>query len=261
MFRLSKNRSLLTRSQWYRNFCQENNKEGGNVIIPKKTPLLKTLPSQEEVYAEWDKTWESLAYLKKPLHDIMFERYRKRIKDDQPDDYRRYAELPRPPIAPKTNVSVSNISLGKGRRKKSYATAYILPLEENEEVTKFINNGVMESWCWNNYKLHDDRFFVNGRRFHEYFSQGEHYLKRVFEPLAAVDMLDKCLVICSVRGGGFLGQSDATRAAISWAITHHEKSLKSILQGVQLLKSDRRQVERKKYGRPKARKGFTWVKR
>jgi small subunit ribosomal protein S9 len=68
-------------------------------------------------------------------------------------------------------------------------------------------------------------------------------------------------VICTVTGGGLSGQAGAVRHGISKALTNFEPDLRSVLKKGGFLTRDSRVVERKKYGRAKARKSFQFSKR
>ena len=63
------------------------------------------------------------------------------------------------------------------------------------------------------------------------------------------------------HGGGLTGQSDAVRLGLSRALVEHDEDMRPILRGKGMLTRDPRQVERKKPGRPKARKRFQFSKR
>ena len=69
------------------------------------------------------------------------------------------------------------------------------------------------------------------------------------------------LVIATVSGGGLSGQAGAVRHGISRALTYFEPELRSILKKAGFLTRDSRAVERKKYGRAKARRSFQFSKR
>jgi small subunit ribosomal protein S9 len=68
-------------------------------------------------------------------------------------------------------------------------------------------------------------------------------------------------VICTVVGGGLSGQAGAVRHGISKALTYYEPDLRSALKKEGFLTRDSRTVERKKYGRAKARRSFQFSKR
>jgi small subunit ribosomal protein S9 len=68
-------------------------------------------------------------------------------------------------------------------------------------------------------------------------------------------------VFCTVTGGGLSGQAGAVRLGISRALTYFEPSLRGVLKKGGFLTRDSRAVERKKYGRAKARRSFQFSKR
>jgi small subunit ribosomal protein S9 len=68
-------------------------------------------------------------------------------------------------------------------------------------------------------------------------------------------------VICTVTGGGLSGQAGAVRHGISKALTNFEPDLRTVLKKGGFLTRDSRVVERKKYGRAKARRSFQFSKR
>ena len=68
-------------------------------------------------------------------------------------------------------------------------------------------------------------------------------------------------VICTVSGGGLSGQAGAVRHGLSKALTNFEPELRGVLKKGGFLTRDSRSVERKKYGRAKARKSFQFSKR
>ena len=81
------------------------------------------------------------------------------------------------------------------------------------------------------------------------------------QPLVAANRATQFDVICSVSGGGLSGQAGAVRHGISKALTYYEPDLRSVLKRGGFLTRDARTVERKKYGRAKARKSFQFSKR
>ena len=81
------------------------------------------------------------------------------------------------------------------------------------------------------------------------------------QPLIASNRASQFDVICSVSGGGLSGQAGAVRHGISKALTYYEPDLRSVLKRGGFLTRDSRVVERKKYGRAKARKSFQFSKR
>jgi small subunit ribosomal protein S9 len=81
------------------------------------------------------------------------------------------------------------------------------------------------------------------------------------QPLVAANRASQFDVICSVSGGGLSGQAGAVRHGISKALTYYEPDLRSVLKRGGFLTRDSRVVERKKYGRAKARRSFQFSKR
>jgi small subunit ribosomal protein S9 len=81
------------------------------------------------------------------------------------------------------------------------------------------------------------------------------------QPLVAANRNGQYDVECTVSGGGLSGQAGAVRHGISRALTYYEPDLRSILKRGGFLTRDSRVVERKKYGRAKARRSFQFSKR
>lgn len=101
---------------------------------------------------------------------------------------------------------------------------------------------------------------VNGRDIVQYFARGTQRLiiNQAFEIAGRVGQFD---VMCIVAGGGLSGQAGAVRHGISRALINYEPALRDPLKKAGFLTRDSRVVERKKYGRHKARRGTQWVKR
>jgi len=95
----------------------------------------------------------------------------------------------------------------------------------------------------------------------------EHYFARpvlrmmIQQPLVAANRLGQYDIVCSVSGGGLSGQAGAVRHGISKALTYFEPDLRSVLKRGGFLTRDSRVVERKKYGKAKARRSFQFSKR
>ena len=81
------------------------------------------------------------------------------------------------------------------------------------------------------------------------------------QPLVAADRIDQFDIICSVTGGGLSGQAGAIRHGISKCLVNFEPEVKKALKPGGFLTRDSRVVERKKYGRAKARISFQFSKR
>lgn len=101
---------------------------------------------------------------------------------------------------------------------------------------------------------------VNGRSLNDYFPRSTHRI-RIEEPLKVAGLEGSFDVKIRVRGGGLTGQSDAVRLGIARALVEHDADMRPLLREQGLLTRDARQVERKKPGRPKARKRFQFSKR
>jgi small subunit ribosomal protein S9 len=101
---------------------------------------------------------------------------------------------------------------------------------------------------------------VNGRSMADYFPRPTHQI-RIEEPLKLAGMENEFDVTVRVHGGGLTGQSDAVRMGLSRALVTHDEELRPVLRERGMLTRDARQVERKKPGRPKARKRFQFSKR
>ena len=104
------------------------------------------------------------------------------------------------------------------------------------------------------------KIIVNGRDQVQYFARGTQRLiiNQPFEIAARTGQFD---VMAVVSGGGLSGQAGAVRHGLSRALVHFEPGLHIALKKAGLLTRDNRMVERKKYGRHKARRGTQWVKR
>lgn len=101
---------------------------------------------------------------------------------------------------------------------------------------------------------------VNGRPMAEYFPRPTHQI-RIEEPFKVTELEGSFDVLVRVNGGGLTGQSDAVRLGLSRALVEHDEELRTPLREKGLLTRDARAVERKKPGRPKARKRFQFSKR
>lgn len=101
---------------------------------------------------------------------------------------------------------------------------------------------------------------VNKREHKTYFARPVLQML-LQQPLAAVERTDQYDIMVTVKGGGLSGQAGAVRHGISRALTHFEPDLRSTLKKGGFLTRDARTVERKKYGRKKARRSFQFSKR
>jgi len=123
---------------------------------------------------------------------------------------------------------------GVGRRKTSVARVFLRP-----------GTGVWE---------------VNGRSLAEYFPRLAHQ-QHVQEPLVATQLQGRFDIKVNVTGGGQTGQAGAVRLGIARALLAYDPELRGTLRQRGLLTRDPREGERKKPGRPGARKRFQFSKR
>ena len=101
---------------------------------------------------------------------------------------------------------------------------------------------------------------INKRELNEYFPIGTlQYV--VQQPLNLCEVAGQYDIKVNVSGGGFRGQSEAIRLAIARALTKINADFRPMLKIKKFLTRDARVVERKKYGKPKARKSFQFSKR
>ena len=101
---------------------------------------------------------------------------------------------------------------------------------------------------------------VNGKSFEAYFARP--VLQMILQqPIVAAARAGQYDVIATVAGGGLSGQAGAVRHGISKALTHYEPELRSPLKKEGFLTRDSRVVERKKFGKAKARRSFQFSKR
>ena len=104
------------------------------------------------------------------------------------------------------------------------------------------------------------KIIVNDKDFNKYFARP--VLQMVLQqPIIAANRGGQYDVIAKVIGGGLSGQAGAVRHGISKALTHYEPALRGVLKKGGFLTRDSRVVERKKYGKAKARRSFQFSKR
>ena len=136
------------------------------------------------------------------------------------------------PVEPK--IDEFGRAYGTGRRKSATARVWIKP--GSGKIT------------------------VNGKDQAEYFARP--VLQMVIEqPLIAAERRGEFDVICTVKGSGLSGQAGAVRHGISRALVAYEPGLRAVLKPYGFMTRDPRVVERKKYGRAKARRSFQFSKR
>jgi small subunit ribosomal protein S9 len=117
-------------------------------------------------------------------------------------------------------------------------------------------NAVARVWV----KPGTGKITVNGREFRTYFARP--VLQMILQqPIVAVARDGQFDIIATVAGGGLSGQAGAVRHGLSKALTYFEPGLRPVLKKGGFLTRDSRVVERKKYGKAKARRSFQFSKR
>ena len=117
-------------------------------------------------------------------------------------------------------------------------------------------NAVARVWI----KPGSGRVTVNGRDLERFFARP--VLRMIInQPFVTANREGQYDTWCTVNGGGLSGQAGAVRHGISRALSYHEPGLRPVLKGGGFLTRDARVVERKKYGKAKARRSFQFSKR
>ena len=104
------------------------------------------------------------------------------------------------------------------------------------------------------------KWTVNGRTLGDYFPRAT-LVSAIQQPFTATDTLGRFDVRATLEGGGVSGQAGALRLAVARALVQVDEAHRRKLRDLGLLTRDARAVERKKPGRPKARKRFQFSKR
>ena len=117
-------------------------------------------------------------------------------------------------------------------------------------------NAVARVWV----KPGKGKIIVNYRELDNYFVRPVLRMM-INQPFTVTNRLNEFDVVCTVSGGGLSGQAGAVRHGISKALTYYEPALRPALKAGGFLTRDARVVERKKYGRKKARRSFQFSKR
>ena len=117
-------------------------------------------------------------------------------------------------------------------------------------------NAIAKVWI----KPGKGKITINGRDQEVYFARPVLRMM-IAQPMDLADRAGQFDVIVSVQGSGLSGQAGAIRHGISKALTYYEPELRAVLKPHGLLTRDSRVVERKKYGKAKARRSFQFSKR
>ena len=144
------------------------------------------------------------------------------------------SQLNSEPIKKEIKLNSKEAKYATGRRKKSIARVWL------RKGTGSIN--------------------VNGKKMIDYFIN-QNLQTAVCRPFAVVKRENEFDVKCSVKGGGLTGQAGAIIHGIARTLVQFEPELKQVLKKEKLTTRDSRAVERKKYGRRKARRSFQFSKR
>ena len=144
------------------------------------------------------------------------------------------AQLNTESINKKIKLDFKDSKYATGRRKKSIARVWL--------------------------KKGSGNIHVNGKKMVDYFKKLNLQVS-IFRPLTIVKRENEFDVRCSVKGGGLTGQAGAIILGIARVLVKFEPELKSTLKKEKLTTRDSRAVERKKYGRRKARRSFQFSKR
>lgn len=148
-------------------------------------------------------------------------------------------------------------------KKEEAAQDNVVPLEPKiDEHGRAYGTGRRKSNCvarvW--IKPGTGKVTVNDKDIEVYFARPTQRLV-LKQPLELVDRATQFDIVCTVSGGGLSGQAGAVRLGIARALVNYEPGLRSTLKKAGMLTRDSRVVERKKYGKAKARRSFQWAKR
>ena len=135
---------------------------------------------------------------------------------------------------PKLNLDFKDSKYATGKRKTSIAKIWL--------------------------KKGSGKIYVNGKNYEDYFKRANHKMQ-LLRPFEIIDQPTAYDVRCSVKGGGHTGQVGAMVHGIAKALLQFDSELKSTLKKEKLTTRDSRAVERKKYGRKKARRSYQFSKR
>ena len=148
------------------------------------------------------------------------------------------AEAPLPPVEPaplrEQQLDKQGRAYATGRRKDAIARVWLKP-----------GSG---------------RITVNGREQEVYFARPTLRLV-INQPFDIADRREQYDVVATVKGSGLSGQAGAVKHGISQALTRYEPALRAVIKQAGFLTRDSRVVERKKFGRAKARRSFQFSKR
>ena len=131
-----------------------------------------------------------------------------------------------------------------------------LDFKESKYATGRRKRSIARVWL----KRGSGNIYINGKKMTEYFKKIK-LQNVVCRPLTVIEREKEFDIKCSVKGGGLAGQAGAIIHGIARALIEFEPSLRAPLKKEKLNTRDSRSVERKKYGRKKARRSFQFSKR
>lgn len=156
------------------------------------------------------------------------------LKDLKAATKEKEAPVTETKVAPKAKKDKQGRAYATGRRKDAVARVWVMP--GHGKVT------------------------INGKSMDEYFSRP--VLKMIInQPFEVTNRVNEFDVVCTASGGGLSGQAGAIKHGISRALNEYEPELHTALKQAGFLTRDDRTVERKKYGRAKARRSYQFSKR
>ena len=140
--------------------------------------------------------------------------------------------------------------------KESINKKIKLDFKDSKYATGRRKKSIAKVWL----KRGSGNIYVNGKKMIDYF-QKQNLQMAITRPFTVVKRENEFDARCSVKGGGLSGQAGAIIHGLARAIVLFEPELKTALKKEKLTTRDSRAVERKKYGRRKARRSFQFSKR
>ena len=131
-----------------------------------------------------------------------------------------------------------------------------LDFKDSKYATGKRKTSIAKVWL----KKGSGKIYINGKNYENYFKKGNLKMQ-LLRPFEIINQSTEYDARCNVKGGGLTGQVGALIHGISKALLMFDSELKSTLKKEKLTTRDSRSVERKKYGRKKARKSFQFSKR
>ena len=154
--------------------------------------------------------------------------------------------------------SLAELGAATGASTQAAAPVHVQKLDKSGRAyaTGKRKDAIARVWV----KPGSGKIIVNDKEFAAYFARPvlQMILK---QPIVATNRDGQYDIVATVVGGGLSGQAGAVRHGISKALTYYEPSLRAVLKKGGFLTRDSRTVERKKYGKAKARRSFQFSKR